>query len=66
VSDTTGAELTFQVTAQQVAPLNGFPSLRVFGPSKTQALNLITCAGKYDAAHRTYDHRLIVFTTLAS
>jgi len=66
VSDADGAELTFRVTALQVAPLNGFPALAVFGPSKAHTLNLITCAGKYDAAHRTYDHRLIVFTTLVS
>jgi len=66
VSDAEGAELTFRVTALQVAPLNGFPALQVFGPSRAHALNLITCAGKYDAAHRTYDHRLIVFTTLLS
>ncbi len=66
VSDGSGGELTFRVTATQVAPLNGFPALKVFGPSKGRLLNLITCAGKYDTVHRTYDHRLIVFTTLAA
>ncbi|MDQ6883665.1 MAG: sortase [Candidatus Dormibacteraeota bacterium] len=66
VSDASGGELTFRVTATQVSPLNGFPALKVFGPSKGRFLNLITCAGHYDAAHRTYDHRLIVFTTLSA
>jgi uncharacterized repeat protein (TIGR01451 family) len=66
VSDASGHELSFKVTAVEVAPLNGFPSLRVFGPAKGRLLNLITCAGHFDAKKRTYDHRLVVFTTLAS
>jgi hypothetical protein len=44
-----------------VEPLDGFPTLRVFGPAQGRLLNLITCAGRYDAARRTYDHRLVVF-----
>ena len=66
VSDASGKELTFKVTALEVAPLNGFPSLRVFGPAKGRQLNLITCAGHFDSKKRTYDHRLVVYTTLAS
>jgi sortase (surface protein transpeptidase) len=64
VSDEAGAELTFRVTALQVAPLDGFPTLRVFGPAHGRLLNLITCAGHYDPARRTYDRRLIVFAEL--
>ena len=65
VSDAAGAELTFTVSALQEAPLDGFPSLRVFGPAKGRFLNLITCAGHFDPTRRTYDHRLVVFTQLA-
>ena len=65
VSDARGAELTFRVTALQVAPLNGFPTMRVFGPSTGRSLNLITCAGRYDTMHHTYDHRLVVFAVIA-
>jgi hypothetical protein len=61
VSDEDGNELTFRVTALRVEPLDGFPTLRVFGPAQGRLLNLITCAGRYDAARRTYDHRLVVF-----
>ncbi|HKN56121.1 MAG TPA: sortase [Amycolatopsis sp.] len=65
VSDAEGRELTFKVTALQVVPLDGFPTLRVFGPAHGRFLNLITCAGRFDPARRTYDHRLVVFTELA-
>ncbi|TMD68282.1 MAG: DUF11 domain-containing protein, partial [Chloroflexi bacterium] len=64
VSDATGNQLTFSVTALQVAPLDGFPTLRVFGPASGRLLNLITCAGHFDAARRTYDHRLVVSASL--
>jgi uncharacterized repeat protein (TIGR01451 family) len=65
VSDAAGRELTFKVTALQVVPLDGFPTLRVFGPAHGRLLNLITCAGHFDPTRRTYDHRLVVFTQLA-
>jgi LPXTG-site transpeptidase (sortase) family protein len=64
VSDAAGGELTFRVTALQVAPLDGFPVVRVFGPKQGRFLNLITCAGSFDGARKTYDHRLVVFTEL--
>src|SRR5438067_933266 len=64
VSDAAGHEVTFSVTALQVEPLDGFPTLRVFGPAKGRLLNLITCAGHFDPARRTYDHRLVVSATL--
>ena len=64
VSDVAGREVTFRVTALQVASLDGFPTLRVFGPARGHLLNLITCAGHFDPLRRTYDHRLVVFTEL--
>jgi uncharacterized repeat protein (TIGR01451 family) len=65
VSDAGGNEMTFAVTALQVEPLDGFPTLRVFGPAHGRFLNLITCAGHFDSTRRTYDHRLVVFAALA-
>jgi hypothetical protein len=66
VSDASGRELIFRVTALQVEPLDGFNTLQVFGPTHGRFLNLITCAGRYDPNRRTYDHRLVVFAQLAS
>ena len=37
----------------------------IFGDSPTHDLNLITCQGTWDRSNRTYDKRLVVFTTLA-
>ncbi len=65
VSDGSGNEVTFAVTTLQVEPLDGFPTLRVFGPAHGRLLNLITCAGQFDPGRRTYDHRLVVFAELA-
>jgi uncharacterized repeat protein (TIGR01451 family) len=64
VSDDSGGELSFAVTAVQSLPLEGFPILQVFGPGSSRSLNLITCDGAYSEARRTYDHRTVVFSTL--
>jgi sortase (surface protein transpeptidase) len=64
VSDESGGEVSFRVTALRVEPLDGFPTLRVFGPAQGRFLNLITCAGHYDPARRTYNQRLVVFAEL--
>jgi hypothetical protein len=64
VSDEAGAELSFRVTTLHLEPLDGFPTLQVFGPASGHFLNLLTCAGHYDPARRTYDQRLVVFTEL--
>lgn len=41
------------------------PLADIFGPSPTPNLNLITCGGVFDPATRSYDQRLVVFTTYA-
>jgi hypothetical protein len=33
-------------------------------PASGRFLNLITCAGRYDPARRTYNQRLVVFAEL--
>ena len=60
-----GLTLRFLVRGQAsytpaTAPLND-----IFGPAATPNLNLITCAGTFNPATRSYDQRLIVFTTYA-
>jgi sortase A len=66
ISDAGGSELTFRVRALRLEPLQGFPTLQVFGPSSGHLLNVITCAGHFDPKLRTYDHRLVVSATLVS
>lgn len=38
----------------------------IFAPSDVPRLNLITCTGVFDPAHRNYDRRLVVFSKLQS
>lgn len=38
----------------------------IFAPSGPSRLNLITCGGVFDRSRHAYDHRLVVFTRLAS
>ena len=64
VLDAAGQQLSFTVTGVALEPRNGFPTMKVFGPAAGAGLNLITCAGHFDAGQRTYDHRLVVFTRL--
>jgi LPXTG-site transpeptidase (sortase) family protein len=59
-----GRTLTFQVTEVESVLAEEAPLDRVFGPSDTPKLNLITCEGHYDPDEEDYDHRLIVYTEL--
>jgi sortase A len=59
-----GETLTFQVTEVESVLAEEAPLDRVFGPSDTPKLNLITCEGHFDESIEDYDHRLIVYTEL--
>ena len=63
VSDAAGAELLYEVTRVASLDLSASTQVAVFGPSTAQQLVLITCFGRYMEAARTYDHRLVVFST---
>jgi LPXTG-site transpeptidase (sortase) family protein len=64
VSDSTGAELVYEVTGLVTVDLSPSAQVDVFGPTQTQQLVLITCFGKYSSRTRTYDNRLVVVTRL--
>lgn len=60
-------KLHFVVSAAKTYKLGELSSATLFGQigqNDTPHLNLITCAGKLTADRTTYDHRLVVFTTL--
>lgn len=59
-----GESLTFQVIEVESVLAEEAPLDRVFGPSDTPNLNLITCEGAFDQTAEDYDHRLIVYTEL--
>lgn len=64
VTQEDGSKLHFRVSYREVYPLHDVPLVRLFEANDARHLNLITCAGSLTRDHSTYDHRLIVYTTL--
>jgi LPXTG-site transpeptidase (sortase) family protein len=64
LSDATGGELVYEVTAVVSVDLSPTTQIDVFGPTTTQRLVLITCFGKYSSKTGTYHRRLVVVTRL--
>jgi LPXTG-site transpeptidase (sortase) family protein len=66
VQTTAGKTLHFVVTDVETYPLASVPVDALFGRTDGSHLNLITCAGNLTSDRSTYDHRLIVYTTLVN
>lgn len=66
VIDASGRTLKFTVTQTVTYPDSSDPAIlnKVFGPSTTSNLNLITCSGDWTGTE--YNKRLVVYTTLDS
>jgi LPXTG-site transpeptidase (sortase) family protein len=64
VSDAAGNELIYVVTRLASRDLSRSTQVAVFGPAGAAQLVLVTCFGQYIESARTYDHRLLVFSTL--
>jgi sortase (surface protein transpeptidase) len=56
-----GSLLSFTVHEQDRYPYNDAPYERLFGPATTANLNLITCAGAWDAQQHNYLQRTVVY-----
>lgn len=56
--------LTYQVVRKEYYPVDNAPLNAIFGPNNKAVLNLITCAGDWDAGSRSYNKRLVVYTEL--
>lgn len=61
-----GKKLHFTVNAAKKFKLSEIESSDLFQKTSHQVLNLITCAGNLTKDHSTYDHRLVVYTSLKS
>jgi len=61
-----GMKLHFIVVAAVSYPYTSVPTDELFNKNDGSYLNLITCDGAWVAGQRTYDHRLVVFSSLAS
>jgi hypothetical protein len=56
-----GSSIDFRVTAVQCVPKAHFPTERVYGPTLEPSLRLVTCAGSFDRARRSYRDNVIVY-----
>ena len=66
VTLSTGEVEVFAVDTLASAPKDAFPTERVYGPTPTAQLRLITCDGVFDAKTGHYLDNLIVFASLRS
>lgn len=57
-----GVRHRFVVTSVEIFFVNNAPLERIFGPSGTANLNLISCIGDFDPGSASYDRRVVVFT----
>jgi sortase (surface protein transpeptidase) len=64
VTDSSGVEREFRVTALASYPWNNAPLKSIFGSNAEAHLNLITCAGTWYSQEQNYDQRLVVYSTL--
>lgn len=64
ITDDNNNNWTFTVKRIESYEENQFPLQEVFGPSSQPMLNLITCQGTWNAAERSYSHRLVVYSQL--
>lgn len=63
VTTADGKQLRFAVTKLASYSPDNAPLLDIFGPATVSNLNLITCAGTFNPVTRSYDQRLVVYTT---
>jgi sortase (surface protein transpeptidase) len=56
----------FTVTAREQYDKDAFPTDRVYGPTSTPQLRVITCGGSFDWNTRHYNDNVVVFAELQS
>jgi sortase (surface protein transpeptidase) len=59
-----GVALMFRVTRTEQYSKSRFPSQEVYGDTDGAELRLITCAGRFDNAARSYLDNLVVYARL--
>jgi LPXTG-site transpeptidase (sortase) family protein len=60
VTTETGAVYSYRVTSLATYPEATAPVAEIVGPTDTEMLTLITCAGTFNRSSRAYDRRLVV------
>jgi LPXTG-site transpeptidase (sortase) family protein len=60
-----GTTVAFAVTSVARVPKTEFPTEKVYSPTLTPSLQLVTCGGNFDRSRRSYVDNVIVFTAPA-
>ncbi|WP_327087274.1 class F sortase [Nonomuraea sp. NBC_01738] len=60
-----GSTATFEVDAIERVDKDAFPTGKVYGPTSTAELRLVTCGGAFDQATGHYEDNIIVYAHLA-
>lgn len=66
VTTQSGQQLHFRVSDIEIYPYKDAPSNLIFERNDAVRLNLITCDGTWVKGDKTYNERLVVYTTLVS
>jgi len=66
VSDTLGRRVEFIVADSTTVAKDQLPIERIWGPTDSAALTLITCGGSFDRRTRHYKSNVVVFARLAA
>ncbi|GAA3471379.1 class F sortase [Nonomuraea roseola] len=61
-----GSVATFTVDSLEQADKDAFPTEKVYGPTDSAELRLVTCGGAFDAATGHYEDNIIVYAHLTS
>jgi LPXTG-site transpeptidase (sortase) family protein len=66
ITDSSNTKRKFIVTAKESYDYDKVPMQKVFGEQGRSQLNLITCAGEWDAGNKNYSRRTVIFSVLSS
>lgn len=64
ITDEIGRTMTYRVERAESRPVGEWNLHEIFGPSDERRLNLVTCAGWWNARQHSYSNRFIVFAKL--
>ena len=65
VENSDGSVIRFEVTSVKTYANEDFPARKVYRPGGRPGLALVTCGGRYDAAHGGYQANVVVFAAPA-
>lgn len=59
-----GSDVHFRVARVETHAKDAFPTQAVYGHTQAPTLRLVTCAGRFDPASRSYEDNVVVFADL--